>query len=46
MGIMPHRDVERALELALGMDVPFWPQLPKVSLYEDMYVQASQHFRE
>jgi len=44
MGIMPHRDVERALKLALSMDVPFWPQLPKVSLYEDMYVQASQHF--
>ena len=44
MGIMPHRDVERALELALSLDVPFWPQLPKVSLYEDMYVQASQNF--
>ena len=44
MGIMPHRDVERALELALNLDIPFWPQLPKVSLYEDMYVQASQNF--
>jgi hypothetical protein len=44
MGIMPHRDVDRALELALSLDVPFWPQLPKVSLYEDMYVQASQNF--
>jgi len=44
MGIMPHRDVEQALELALGLDIPFWPQLPKVSLYEDMYVQASQNF--
>jgi hypothetical protein len=44
MGIMPHRDVNRALELALSMDIPFWPQLPKVSLYEDMYVQASQNF--
>lgn len=44
MGIMPHRDVERALELALRLDVPFWPQLPKVSLYEDMYVQTSQNF--
>jgi hypothetical protein len=41
---MPHRDVERALELALNLDIPFWPQLPKVSLYEDMYVQASQNF--
>jgi hypothetical protein len=44
MGIMPHRDVDRALELALSLDIPFWPQVPKVSLYEDMYVQASQNF--
>jgi hypothetical protein len=44
MGIMPHRNVEQALELALSLDIPFWPQLPKVSLYEDMYVQASQSF--
>jgi hypothetical protein len=44
MGIMPHTDVQRALELALGLDIPFWPQLPKVSLFEDMYVQASQNF--
>jgi hypothetical protein len=44
MGIMPHTDVERALELALGLDIPFWPQLPRVSFYEDMYVQASQNF--
>src|SRR4030042_5898277 len=44
MGIMPHTDVERALELALGLDIPFWPQLPNVSFYEDMYVQASQNF--
>jgi hypothetical protein len=41
---MPHRDVDRALELVLSLDIPFWPQLPKVSLYEDMYVQASQNF--
>ena len=44
MGIMPHRDVDRALDLALSLDIPFWPQLPKVSLHEDMYVQASQNF--
>jgi len=44
MEIMPHRDVEQALELALSLNIPFWPQLPKVSLYEDMYVQASQNF--
>jgi hypothetical protein len=44
MGIMPHADIGRALELSLGLDIPFWPQLPHVSYYEDMYVQASEHF--
>ena len=44
MGIMPHTDIEKALELALGLDIPFWPQLPRVSFFEDMYVQASQGF--
>jgi hypothetical protein len=44
MGIMPHSDIDRALELSLGLDIPFWPQLPRVSYYEDMYVQASEHF--
>jgi hypothetical protein len=43
MGIMPHKDVDKALDLALGLDIPFWPQLPHVSLYEDMYVQTSQN---
>lgn len=44
MAVMPHKDVDRALELALSLDVPFWPQLPHYSYYEDMYVQASEHF--
>jgi len=44
MGIMPHRNVEQALRVALSLDIPFWPQLPKVSIYEDMYVQTSQNF--
>ena len=44
MGIMPHTDIERALEAALSLDIPFWPQLPKVSYFEDMYVQALEHF--
>lgn len=44
MGIMPHKDVDKALDLALGLDIPFWPQLPHASLYEDMYVQTSQNF--
>ena len=44
MGIMPHRDIERALDVALSLDIPFWPQLPKVSYFEDMYVQALENF--
>lgn len=44
MAVMPHTDVDRALEIALSLDIPFWPQLPLFSYYEDMYVQASEHF--
>lgn len=44
MAVMPHTDVDRALEVALSLDVPFWPQLPNYNYYEDMYVQASEHF--
>ncbi len=44
MGIMPHEDVDSALELALAFDIPFWPQLPRLSYYEDMYVQAMENF--
>jgi hypothetical protein len=44
MAVMPQTDVSQALELALTLDVPFWPQLPNYSYYEDMYVQAAEHF--
>jgi hypothetical protein len=44
MAVMPHTDVDRALEAALALDIPFWPQLPNMSYYEDMYVQAAEHF--
>jgi len=44
MGIMPHSDMEKALELSLELDIPYWPQLPNLSYYEDMYTQASEHF--
>ena len=44
MAVMPHKDVDQALSAALSLDIPFWPQLPHVSYYEDMYVQASEHF--
>jgi len=44
MAVMPHTDVGRALEAALSLDVPFWPQLPNLDYHEDMYVQAAEHF--
>ncbi len=44
MAVMPHTDAKRALKTALSVDVPFWPQLPNYSFYEDMYVQAAEHF--
>ena len=44
MGIMPHTAIDEALKLAFTMDIPFWPQLPRVSYYEDMYVQAMEGF--
>ncbi len=44
MAVMPHTDVQQALKTALSLDIPFWPQLPNYSYYEDMYVQAAEHF--
>ena len=44
MGIMPHSYIERALTLSLSLDIPFWPQLPRVSYLEDMYAQAAWGF--
>jgi hypothetical protein len=44
MGILPHSDIDAALDLALSVDIPFWPQLPRVSFFEDMYAQASEGF--
>jgi hypothetical protein len=44
IGILPHENIDDALELALSLDIPFWPQLPKLSFSEDMYVQAMEYF--
>lgn len=44
MGILPHRDPERALDLAFSLDIPFWPQLPRLGYGEDMYVQVAAGF--
>jgi len=44
MGNMPHTDIESALNLALSLDMPFFPQLPKLEFSEDLYVLAADHF--
>ncbi len=44
MAVMPHTDIDSAMDLALSLDIPYWPQLPLLSYYEDMYVQAAEHF--
>lgn len=44
MGILPHRNLEDAMKLGFSVDVPFWPQIPRMSYYEDMYVQSSEKF--
>lgn len=46
MGVMPHTDIEDALKLVLTLDIPFWPQLPRISYYHDMYAQTAQNFPE
>lgn len=43
-GSAPGTSQKCALEMALSLDVAFWPQLPNYSYYEDVYVQASEHF--
>ncbi|MFZ6017053.1 MAG: hypothetical protein ACOYU0_05490 [Nitrospirota bacterium] len=43
IGSLPHTDPEEACRLVLGtFDIPFWPQLPKVSFYELMIPQYSE----
>jgi len=44
MAVMPHTNARQALDAALSLDIPFWPQLPKLDYHEDMYAQASEHF--
>ncbi|MFZ5645400.1 MAG: hypothetical protein ACOY46_17665 [Bacillota bacterium] len=44
MGILPHTNIGEALDLAMTLDIPFWPQLPHYSFFEDMYAQVSENF--
>lgn len=43
IGSLPHRNPKDACELILRtFDIPFWPQLPKLSFKESMIVQYSE----
>ncbi|MEW6006778.1 MAG: hypothetical protein AB1595_01310 [bacterium] len=42
IGSFPHKDIEKPLFLSLSLDIPVWPQLPKVSWRENMCVQFSE----
>jgi len=44
MGILPHTNLLEAQRLALNLDIPFWPQLPRFRFKEDMYAQFAEHF--
>lgn len=44
-GSLPHTDPQVACERMLAhLDIPTWPQLPKRSFKENMYVQYSERF--
>jgi methionine synthase II (cobalamin-independent) len=44
-GSLPHTDPAAACQLVLDtLDIPSWPQLPKRSFHENMYVQYSERF--
>jgi len=46
IGSMPHTDAKKATALVTRYlkDIPTWPQLPKKTLKENMYVQFSEGF--
>ncbi|MGA1825995.1 MAG: hypothetical protein ACMUIP_15170 [bacterium] len=45
IGSLPHTDSREASELVLEMfpAIPYWPQLPKRSYLENMYIQYCEH---
>jgi hypothetical protein len=42
IGSLPHRSAEEAVEAALSLDIPFWPQLPSRSFLEQMIPQYAE----
>ncbi len=45
IGSLPFTNVDEAIDLVFGCcpEIPFWPQLPKRSFYEGMYVQCLEN---
>ncbi len=45
IGSLPYTDAKEACQVALStLDIPTWPQLPRRSFLENMYVQYSERF--
>lgn len=46
IGSVPHTDAKEICEKILAdyIDIPFWPQMPKRSFFENMYVQFLEGF--
>jgi len=42
IGSLPFENNEQAIEFVKKFDIPFWPQLPKKSFSENMYVQYTE----
>ena len=45
IGSMPHKDLQEAFELIINTfrDIPFWPQMSKISKNEDMIIQFTEN---
>jgi len=46
VGSVPHKEPKKAVEIVLKNfpEIPFWPQMPKRSFYENMYAQYIEGF--
>ncbi|MBA3065084.1 hypothetical protein KJ633_07185 [bacterium] len=42
IGSLPFTTVEEAVNFIKGFDIPFWPQLPKITYMENMYIQYAE----
>lgn len=42
IGSLPHKNVEEACRLMLGLEIPAWPQMVRRSFHENMYVQYTE----